>query len=1250
MRDRLISRIMSTVDRVVTCRDMGMALDPGALQAARQLMAWHFERFSGDFVPAGGVDVGVFHTVALLHWMRSKALPPAQAEEDFHAALWLCRVLYDIDPALLAPPMRAFVEEGDANLVALRVRILSDAAFELVHRPDNAGGGVGALDEAASLLQQALLVAASHESEHPALWHQLGIVWRLRFERSGAPDDIGRSQRWHRTAVEAVRDAGEGREERARLLEGLGSALALRFEAYDQIADADEAIALTREAIRVAPVEDECRPMYMGDLANTLLSRFEKTEQRCDLLEAWETIHAALRIAPAGSRHRALVLSNLCRAARLRFDCSDERVFLDEAVDAGREAVALTSPDNVDFPERQNKLSLALQRRFGLLGEPADLHESLRSARSALNAVAPGHPQRPRYLIGLTQTLMLSYEHEGRVADIDEAVDVCRQAVAEQGPEHSHRTPALATLCGALVLRFRESGRFDDVDAAIEAGHQAADAAVPGSGERATALLNLLGALMERYSSTKQGSDLDEAVRVAGQTHDLGELGEVHRREAGINLAYLLTARFAGADGEGDSRDLDQAVDLLRRVLSKTPPGNRLRSWVQSRLAGALLLCAALPGRSQALSEALAICREATTEARDGDPFRAQLLSQFSDTLMTVFNTSRRTCDLNAAIALERQAAESEASPGGRVPHRAGLATKLAIKSRHTGEKADFLEAVQVNRSIAEDERAMPWLRLTCARGWASLAVVHEDFASAVEGYTTAVRLLPLVSWRGIDLKSRERNVSESSGLAADAAACAIAAGDPERAVELLEHGRSVLWAQALHVRDDISKLQAAAPGLAARLLEVRTLLNADEAQQVAAPTGRDFAADPGRRRRARWAREWDELLDRVRRLPGFERFLAPLAFAELAEAAGPAPVVLVNVSQLRCDALIVAKGGVEVVPLPRLTLDTTMQLCNAFLSTTTWGKDAGMAGVLALRSNIASISQWLWSAVAEPVLGFLGHERPPAQGHLWPQVCWSPVGPLSFLPLHAAGDASFGEPGNRTVLDRVISSYTPTLSALARVRRRAATSMSSPGSDGCPPSLLAIGMPETLGSAPLPYVPEELDRLDRRLSPEMTVTPLMGEAADRGTVLRLLDTHSWAHFACHGSQKLEDPGRGGVHLWDGILTVREMAALQLPGAQLAYLSACETAVGGNRLIDEAVHVAAALQLVGYPHVIATLWQAMDHVAPEVADTVYETLVGTEGCPDANRAAAALHRAVRKLRERYPHQPDVWAPYIHIGM
>jgi hypothetical protein len=76
-------------------------------------------------------------------------------------------------------------------------------------------------------------------------------------------------------------------------------------------------------------------------------------------------------------------------------------------------------------------------------------------------------------------------------------------------------------------------------------------------------------------------------------------------------------------------------------------------------------------------------------------------------------------------------------------------------------------------------------------------------------------------------------------------------------------------------------------------------------------------------------AREWDRLVAEIRDLPGFADYLRPRRFATLAQAASEGPIVIVNLSSQRCDALIVTGEGVEVLPLPALVLTDMIDLLN---------------------------------------------------------------------------------------------------------------------------------------------------------------------------------------------------------------------------------------------------------------------------------------------------------------------------------
>jgi len=309
-------------------------------------------------------------------------------------------------------------------------------------------------------------------------------------------------------------------------------------------------------------------------------------------------------------------------------------------------------------------------------------------------------------------------------------------------------------------------------------------------------------------------------------------------------------------------------------------------------------------------------------------------------------------------------------------------------------------------------------------------------------------------------------------------------------------------------------------------------------------------------------------------------------------------------------------------------------------------------------RHTVFNILAWCWQAITEPVLTALGYTRAfPGGIKEWPRVWWCPTGPATVLPLHAAGRhprtttqyAAMGEAAALadSVAGRVISSYTPTLTTLARARTRAAPSRVRQ---------LAIGVSEAPGVSSLPAVPDELRAVARYLPVPGQASHLSGPAATKQAVLSALRGHSWLHLSCHGVQHPADASLSAFLLHDQPLTLADLAALNLRETDLAYLAACQTATGDVRLLDEALHLAGALQLVGYRHVLATLWSISDAAAPFMADIIYARLLhpdpdrpGPADWPQAARAPFALHHAVSGLRQVCPGDPLLWAPYIHLG-
>jgi CHAT domain len=680
----------------------------------------------------------------------------------------------------------------------------------------------------------------------------------------------------------------------------------------------------------------------------------------------------------------------------------------------------------------------------------------------------------------------------------------------------------------------------------------------------------------------------------------------------------------------------------------------------------------------QLLQAATLLFREAADTTPADHPDRPWYLSNLGTALWKRYERTGWQADLDQAITWLSEAVDATpADQPDRTMYLYNLAIALRTRFERTGQRADLNQAIEVYREGAGMLTAPPAWRVGAARGWGRCALLAGDGGSAVEGYTAAIELLPLMAWHGLDQATREHHLREWAGLASDAAAAAIAAGDPARAVELLEAGRSMLWTQALHLRQDLAALRERAPGLAAALEASRAVLNASSAGVVRAP---DTASDVDQAQaaeeqmleeRRQAARDWDAAVDQVRRIEGFEHFLRPVPFTALQAAATTGPVVIVNISQHGSHALIVTGAtaphpdpAVLVVDLPAAPMDTVIDQANTLLSAVDGTDDpaTGRPTKEDDRHSVFNVLAWSWEAITEPVLTALRHTHTP-RGRIedWPRVWWCPTGPATVLPLHASGRhprtttqyAVMGEAAALadSVAGRVISSYTPTLTSLTKARTRLV-----PGRV----RQLAVGVPEAPsyvpGAGALPGVPVELQVLADYLPTPEHATHLLGLTATRQAVLEALPGHSWLHLSCHGVQDRADASLSAFLLHDQPLTLADLAALNLGEIDMAYLAACQTASGDLRLLDEALHLAGALQLVGYRHVLATLWSISDAAAPVMVDITYAHLLHDDpdhpnptDWPQAARAPYALHHAVTRLRQAHPGEPMLWAPYIHLG-
>ncbi|CCA76594.1 hypothetical protein PIIN_10585 [Serendipita indica DSM 11827] len=318
-----------------------------------------------------------------------------------------------------------------------------------------------------------------------------------------------------------------------------------------------------------------------------------------------------------------------------------------------------------------------------------------------------------------------------------------------------------------------------------------------------------------------------------------------------------------------------------------------------------------------------------------------------------------------------------------------------------------------------------PSVRFRAALKWADVSCREGRYKSAVEAYKVAMSLAPRVSLaRRRDAINEEFDMVEAApgeenelllntfSLASDAAAAAIERGQPETAIEFLEQARTLLWRDALGLPCDLDNLELKNPNLARHVTDVlRELEQGHDAFSPNSPIA-------NLNMRAPWMRvsepkvkndsspddKWNSVVGTVRASEsGFHDFLRPWTFDSMRVEGAPVPVgpvVILNASHLRCDAIIlVSTNEPLIVPLTRTSRSELERVAARLIKGVKELEESALTGFQFDKVVLEPVLKDLWETVVQPVLSKLD-EVALGGGR---SVGWVTNGVFTWLPLHAA-------------------------------------------------------------------------------------------------------------------------------------------------------------------------------------------------------------------------------------------------------
>jgi CHAT domain-containing protein len=590
-----------------------------------------------------------------------------------------------------------------------------------------------------------------------------------------------------------------------------------------------------------------------------------------------------------------------------------------------------------------------------------------------------------------------------------------------------------------------------------------------------------------------------------------------------------------------------------------------------------------------------------------------------------------------ARDAAERHAEEARAlGERMRNPYAVGEAERalgriLAARGREDEGRRLIRQAVGRGRSIGVSS-----LLRNALVDAADLAVAVGDFASADTMLAEALEIVESVRERQAGEEIRLGFLADKKSIYARRVDVLLRLGREEEAFDVSERARARALLDALGGAVQDARVYADSTLREKELRQAARLRDAQAAlsRAVSSDIWDEAAVASSRQRAEEAAREYRATLDEISaRDPAWGELSgsrAPLGLAGVRTRvlAGDQTLLEYLVGEKESFAFLVGRNRFRAARIAA-------------------GEDSLRVLVDELRASsgasAASTARDLFGLLVAPLRADLPESA---------RVLVVPDGPLFHLPFALLRDDA------GLLVERHAIALAPSASALDRSIRPRARKAGAP-------TLLAVGNPATFRAqtlladvrdgedwrfGELPWAEEEVRRVAARFDRATVVT---GADATEPFVKAAMSAASHLHFATHGRLDEREPILSGLALApsaagaegagdDGLLQAHEIVGLRLD-ADLAVLSACNTALGRIAGGEGVVGLSRAFLHAGARSLVLSLWEVADRSTAELMDDFYGAHLDGGAPPDValQRAQLAAIARGRPVRE--------WAPFVVVG-
>ncbi|EPS97456.1 hypothetical protein FOMPIDRAFT_48640 [Fomitopsis schrenkii] len=900
---------------------------------------------------------------------------------------------------------------------------------------------------------------------------------------------------------------------------------------------------------------------------------------------------SALNLLPVDNPALGPLVYSLILVLKARSAHSGDRAAedLDRAIEMGCNTLSLIPKDEPDRAKLLGIIADCRQARFELRGDRDDLDEAIELHHKVLNLCQPGNPLRAVAIVHLATALSIRYEQYEDDVDMQYIVALAMEIVnAPQSSPESGTQPgvgALLSLGEASYDRFYRLGDRAHLDLAIVSRERALSRLAPGHQKRASTLSELAAALHTRYEQFGDRADLDSAIPLHREALDLRPIGHPDRSLSLSNLAGILHTRF---EQLGDRADLDSAITLHREALDLRPIGHPDRGSSLNNLAIVLHTRYKQLGDHADFDSAIPLHREALDLRPIGHPDRGLSLNNVASMLHTRYEQLGDRADLDSAVTLHREALDLR--PIGHPYHGSSL-NNLAMALLHYW--VDFKDHSPLDEFTALCERAAKVSHGIPPCNWALVSIRLDPQTSYFAPKAALDLLTTLLSNPLATAQNTLRNTLTRLLKFSQTTSHALVLHDIPSAIELLEQGRAVFWQQATRLRTPLVSSQAPQ----SKQNEINQLLHSLDHWPISLDSQNRRFIEQEEAKRWRQSKRLEELIKEVTEhfeAEAQENSLLPPKYPSFIQAAKKGPIVILLSTCVFSGAVIIKQGGTSgLVHLPEATFDwlggwvKSWDKCVESARALPRDLDARAAHLVGLVScDQHKLLEELWNKVAFPVIQVLDLVKVALKIL---NVCRCPTGSFSHIPIHAAGVY----PNGPCCSDYFISSYTSTLTTLLKSQNMLQQPLPT---NAAKVVLAAVPHAANSTAAPIPGTTQEIRAIQTLLCG--TQPPLLQDStrvvvlhdAESAALQEQLSGAAILHLASHGVQMQGDPLKSGFLMADERLTMEDLMKLSLPNAFLAILSACQTATGDSEQADQAVHIAATMQFLGFKSVVATMW------------------------------------------------------------